>query len=396
MTLVPVLGSTLGKIFAPLFEAVAWILAFFYALVPNYVFAIGMLTLTIMVLTAPLTVKSTRSMAAMQKLQPQMKKLQQKYKGDKVTLNEEMMKLYRENHVNPAGGCLPMLLQFPIFIVLYDVIQGLTNAVHHAGRLVAEPRYISHNTRIYRDLVAHPGQMKAFGLNLASDLFSHHTPIGYIPYALMVAVAIALQYLQMRQMTNRNPAAAQANPQMQAVQKYMPLIFAIIYLRIAAGVNVYFIVSSASRIGIQEWVFRSGMLDRPPRKALAGAGGSGRRSLMDRIAEAQQRALEQQRMSQQARGELGAGGAGRGGPPSARPTGARPPAKPSAAGGVPGKASAAAKPAGGSRTNGDGSAGPAGRGGGVQRTRPAPAAKPDDAAKEPHPRSKAKKSRKAR
>ena len=336
MTLVPVLGSTLGKIFAPLFEAVAWILAFFYALVPNYVFAIGMLTLTIMVLTAPLTVKSTRSMAAMQKLQPQMKKLQQKYKGDKVTLNEEMMKLYRENHVNPAGGCLPMLLQFPIFIVLYDVIQGLTNAVHHAGRLVAEPRYISHNTRIYRDLVAHPGQMKAFGLNLASDLFSHHTPIGYIPYALMVAVAIALQYLQMRQMTNRNPAAAQANPQMQAVQKYMPLIFAIIYLRIAAGVNVYFIVSSASRIGIQEWVFRSGMLDRPPRKALAGAGGSGRRSLMDRIAEAQQRALEQQRMSQQARGELGAGGAGRGGPPSARPTGARPPAKPSAAGGGPG------------------------------------------------------------
>ena len=131
MTLVPVLGSTLGKIFAPLFEAVAWILAFFYALVPNYVFAIGMLTLTIMVLTAPLTVKSTRSMAAMQKLQPQMKKLQQKYKGDKVTLNEEMMKLYRENHVNPAGGCLPMLLQYPLLIGFYEMLE-VTIALRHA------------------------------------------------------------------------------------------------------------------------------------------------------------------------------------------------------------------------------------------------------------------------
>ena len=80
-----------------------------------------------MIVTAPLTVKSTKSMVAMQRVSPEMKKLQQKYKGDRQTLNEEMMKLYKEHGVNPAGGCLPMFAQFPVFIILYGVIQGLAN-----------------------------------------------------------------------------------------------------------------------------------------------------------------------------------------------------------------------------------------------------------------------------
>ncbi|HTZ08106.1 MAG TPA: YidC/Oxa1 family membrane protein insertase, partial [Acidimicrobiales bacterium] len=83
------LGSTVGQIFQPLYEALASIMAFFYALVPNFAVAIALLTVAVMIVTAPLTVKSTRSTIAMQRLAPELKKIQQKYKGDRVTLNEE-------------------------------------------------------------------------------------------------------------------------------------------------------------------------------------------------------------------------------------------------------------------------------------------------------------------
>ncbi len=298
-------ASTIGQIFKPLYELLATIIAFFYALIPNFAVAIALLTVVVMIVTAPLTVKSTRSTIKMQRVAPELKKLQAKYKGDRVTLNEEMMKLYKEHGINPAGGCLPMLIQLPVFVVLYGVIRGLTATYKDkAGKIVARPDYVSHNTRLYHDLIAANGHMKAFGLDLGNNLFSHHSSwLGAIPYAAIVAVAIGLQYLQMRQLNSRNPGAAQANPQMQMMQRYMPLIFAIIYIRISAGVNVYFVVSSLCRIGIQEAIFRSGVLDKQPTRRegtlpARGGGGTPKRSLMERLADAQQRALEQQKLRQ--------------------------------------------------------------------------------------------------
>jgi YidC/Oxa1 family membrane protein insertase len=292
------IASTIGRIFQPFYDAMAWIIAGFYALVPNYAIAIALLTLVVMILTAPLTVKSTRSMLAMSKLQPEMRELQKKYKHDKVKLNEELMKLYREHDISPTAGCLPMLLQFPIFIFLYGVIEGLTNTVVVHGRRVAEPRYIGHGTALYHNLKLHPGVMNAFGLNLADDLFSHLSWAGRVPYLLMVLIAIGLQYLQIHQMNKRN-GTANSNPQMQAVQKFMPIIFAIIYIRISAGVNVYFIVSSLCRIGLQTWAYRKVPDAETPRVAKVGDGSKPKRKgLFERLAEAQQRALEQQRALQ--------------------------------------------------------------------------------------------------
>jgi YidC/Oxa1 family membrane protein insertase len=305
VTAIPVLGSAIGQIFQPLYEALAWTIALFYAVIPNFAVAIALLTVVVMIVTSPLTVKSTRSTIAMQRVAPELKKIQQKYKGDRVTLNEEMMKLYKEHNINPAGGCLPMLIQLPVFVVLYGVIRGLTNTVtSKSGVITAQPRYISKNTHLYKDIVAAHGHMKAFGLDLANNLFSHHTSwVGAIPYGGIVVVAIALQYLQMRQLNSRNPGAAQANPQMQMMQRYMPLIFAFIYLRISAGVNIYFVVSSLCRIGIQEAIFRSGVLDKAkpqregvlPSRSGSAAPPARKRTLMERLADAQQRALEQQK-----------------------------------------------------------------------------------------------------
>src|ERR687891_2266248 len=107
----------------PLYDAVGYVLAFFYALIPNLGVAIILLTITVMLLLFPLTAKSARSMLAMQRLQPEIKKLQAKHKGDRQKLNEEMMKLYQEHKVNPLGGCLPLLLQMPVFFALFNVLR---------------------------------------------------------------------------------------------------------------------------------------------------------------------------------------------------------------------------------------------------------------------------------
>ncbi|MCB0953005.1 MAG: membrane protein insertase YidC, partial [Microthrixaceae bacterium] len=94
--------------FEPLFDALGSVMNFFYTLVPSYGFAIMGLTVLVMVLITPLTVKSTRSMLEMQRLQPEMKRIQEKYKNDREKMNAEMMAFYKEHKINPLGGCLPL------------------------------------------------------------------------------------------------------------------------------------------------------------------------------------------------------------------------------------------------------------------------------------------------
>ena len=102
-----------------MFDLIAAVLSWFYGLVPSYGFAIIMLTLVVMVIVTPLTLKGTRSMIKMQHLQPEMKKIQTRYKGDREAMNKEMMAFYQANNINPMGGCLPLLIQAPVFMVLY-------------------------------------------------------------------------------------------------------------------------------------------------------------------------------------------------------------------------------------------------------------------------------------
>ncbi len=98
------------------------VLLFFYGFLKNYGLAIILLTVIIKLIFWPLTHKSYASMKAMQKLQPEMQKLREKYKSDKERLNRELMELYKTHRVNPLGGCLPMLVQIPVFFALYKVL----------------------------------------------------------------------------------------------------------------------------------------------------------------------------------------------------------------------------------------------------------------------------------
>jgi YidC/Oxa1 family membrane protein insertase len=275
------LFKLVGQIFHPLFELFGYILAGLYAVWPNYGFAIAGLTVIIMVALTPVTVKSTKSMLAMQRLQPEMKKLQAKYKGpeNREMLNQEMMKLYKDNGTSPFGACLPSLLQMPFLIVLYSLIRGLsylvpkgTSYTNAAGQTVkcaqtlgcASPRYIPTSSQMHQALIASNGQMHWwFGMDLSSLPFSHHganQALLVLPYLFLIGAAMFMQFYQMKQMNSRNPQAAAANPQMQQMQKFFPIIFGVIYLRVPAGATIYMVVSSAMRIGTQEFMFRSGMV----------------------------------------------------------------------------------------------------------------------------------------
>jgi YidC/Oxa1 family membrane protein insertase len=260
-----------GGIFHPIFVALATLLAAIYSLTASYGLAIILLTIVIMALLMPLTIRSTRSMIAMQRLQPKIKRLQQQYKGieNREQLNRELMRVYREEGINPAGSCLPLLLQMPMLIVLYDVIKGLSNTLITLVRghsvAVPQPRYIPTSSRLYHQLVASHGAMNWLGINLAlKPLATHAQWFGLLPYVALVLVAVGLQYVQLAQTRRRSPATVEANPQMRTVQKFLPILYVYIYLVVPGAVVLYMIVSTAIRIGTQFVLFRRGTSEPPP------------------------------------------------------------------------------------------------------------------------------------
>jgi YidC/Oxa1 family membrane protein insertase len=136
------------KLIRPISKLILQLLRFLYKLIPNYGIAIIILSIIIKVVFYPLTHKGTRSAQKMQEIQPLVKEIQSKHKNNPQKMQQEMMKIYKEHGVSPLGGCLPMLLQFPIFFALYPILQT-TIALRHANFAlwikdlsVSDPYYI--------------------------------------------------------------------------------------------------------------------------------------------------------------------------------------------------------------------------------------------------------------
>ena len=113
-----------------LLDGLGWVVAQIYELIPNYGVTIILLTIVIRLVLLPLGIKQVRSMQHMQIVQPKIKQIQAKYKGNKQRQQEEIMKLYKEYGVNPFSGCWPVLLQFPILIAMYSVLRWPQHPIH--------------------------------------------------------------------------------------------------------------------------------------------------------------------------------------------------------------------------------------------------------------------------
>ena len=218
------------------------IMLLFYAyLGHNTVVAIAALTLLINLLLLPLTLQQQRSARRMQELQPEMEKLQKKYAKDKERLAQEQMKLWKQAGVNPMGGCLPLLIQLPIWFGLFGAMRAC---------MPSTPlELFQFSQGIYKWLPGVVGLVPLQSTFLGMDLGQPPNPAQWWSYALPILV-FATSWFQQKLLTPpTNPddksQAAIMNQQMQIM---MPLMFMFFTLSYATGLSIYFIISALIRI----------------------------------------------------------------------------------------------------------------------------------------------------
>ncbi len=200
--------------FHALAEPLLRFLKILYTYTGNYGFAIILVTILIKLVFFPLANKSYKSMKDMQKLQPIMAEMKEKYKDDKERMSKEMMQLYRKNRVNPLGGCLPMVVQIPVFIALYNV---LINAIE---------------------------------LRHAPFLFWITDMSAKDPYYITPVVMGATMFLQQKM----SPSAP--DPTQQKVMMMMPVIFTFMFLNFPSGLVIYWLVNNVLSIAQQYYILK--------------------------------------------------------------------------------------------------------------------------------------------
>ncbi len=259
---------------AGIFEVPATVLAWLYELTGNYALAIGLIAVIVMALVTPLILKSTKGMLEMQRLAPEMRRLQNEHKGDRQKLNEEMMKLYQEHKVNPMASCLPLVAQMPVFIIMFRILTGMTyepaggnglvaRAVLNAGGVDAAqpvgfmPRYLSTGSELYQSLVRST-HMSAFGLDLSvspAEMLGDNFARGLV-YAGLVAILGALYFFQQRMVAARAAVSPTMSESQQKLMQYLPVVFAVFQIFFLLGLVVYYIVQSILRILQQFYITR--------------------------------------------------------------------------------------------------------------------------------------------
>lgn len=255
-----------GSVLDPLYRIVGWLLAVLYVPTHSLGISIIVLTLIVMCVQFPLIAKQTRSMILMQRVQPEIKKIQAKYKDDRAKQNEELLKYYQENKINPLAGCLPLLLILPIGIAVLDTFRrpGIQYHIPRSGTLSKLYVDICGTTKIDPKACAAvikehpPAALHFLGLHLNLSAASA-IPDGFLtalPYFLLLALVIVTGWYQVRQTQARQAQSggAPANAQMQAVTKIMPIFFGVISYGFNAATTIYFVVSNAWRIGQQHFV----------------------------------------------------------------------------------------------------------------------------------------------
>lgn len=257
-----------------MFEAPAALLAWFYSLTNSYAAAIGLIAVVVMLLVTPLTLKSTKGMLEMQRLAPEMRRLQQEHRGDRQRLNEEMMKLYQDHKVNPMASCLPIVAQMPVFIIMFRIMLGLTYRPRDENELIARtvlqaggvappedigfiPRYISTGSDMYASLVGQT-EMVSLGLDLSLSpalALGQNFAKGLI-YALLVVMLGGLYFFQQRMVAARASVSPSMSPAQQKLMQYLPVFFAVFQIFFLLGLVIYYIIQAILRILQQGYITR--------------------------------------------------------------------------------------------------------------------------------------------
>jgi YidC/Oxa1 family membrane protein insertase len=253
--------------------AVAWLQSFLYGIgwlvsrvfqvIPNYALTVVVFTLAIRLILLPLGIKQIRSMQSMQAVQPKVKQLQAKYKGDRVRLNEEMMKLYKEHGVNPLSGCFPLIAQLPVLFALYAVLRVPQGIPH-----------IPQNTALRQAIVQQDDRIHLFGANLLCPARDSgktvpipKTEFHYgikqlecgasgsgarIPYYVLIVMMIGTTFYQQLQMQRASPGPA--NQQQRMLMYLMPVFFGYLGFSFPLGLVLYWSTTNLIQIAQQHFM----------------------------------------------------------------------------------------------------------------------------------------------
>jgi len=213
---------------------ILWLLRWFYGYTLNYGVAIILLTVLTKVVFFPLTLKSMRSMKAMQALQPQINALRSKYKSDPQRIQKETMELYREHRVNPLGGCLPMVVQIPVFYALY-VALSVAVEIQNAP-FVCFGRF--------------------FGMDLWICDLAAQDPTYVLP--ILMGVSMFVQ----QKMT-----PTMGDPRQAKMMLLMPVVFTFMFLNLPSGLVLYWTLSNVFQIAQQLYMERGVAPAKPGARA---------------------------------------------------------------------------------------------------------------------------------
>ncbi len=260
---------TIGSaIMTPLYWVVSGILVLAHGLfapvfggASGWTWSLSIVALTVLIRTAliPLFVKQIKSSRSMQLLQPKVRELQKKYGHDRERLGRETMKLYKDNNANPLSSCLPLLLQMPIFLALFRVLDGVART-NDAGEPYIRGYWLKENP----DLVESLNQATIFGARI-SDTFlkvpfsSGISSVHVVTVILILAMTVTLFITQLQLMRKNMPPEALTGPfaQQQKIMLYaFPLIFAVGGINFPVGVLIYWFTSNLWTMAQQFYVIR--------------------------------------------------------------------------------------------------------------------------------------------
>ena len=212
-----------------LVDFVVYVLNAIYGVVGNYGIAIIIVTILMRIVIFPLTLKQEKSMKKMRDLQPEIEKIKEKYTDSPQEYQQKTAELYRESGVNPLGGCLPLLIQMPVFVALYWAFSG--NAIP------ADAKFLW------------------FTLKQPDRLFM----IGNFAFNLLPILNVGVTYIQQKIMTNTT-SGQESNQQMKTMLYMMPLMMLFIFYRMPSGVTLYYLVSGALSL-VQQYFILKGRSD---------------------------------------------------------------------------------------------------------------------------------------
>lgn len=210
---------------APISKFFAIILEWFNSFTHNFTLSVILLTILFRIVVLPLSIRQTKSMIVMQRIQPKLKEIQKKFKDDRERMGQEMMKLYKEHNISPLGGCLPLLVQLPLLFALFDVLH---NAKEYTKSWSPAPNW----GFLGIENVTHAG----------SKIWANG---GYIQLIALVLLTVVTGYISSKMITS--------DPQQSRIMAMMPVIFGVFAWILPAGVTIYIIVTNVLTI-VQQYV----------------------------------------------------------------------------------------------------------------------------------------------